>query len=217
MSGIGAWSLGYYQYGEVFTDSARHTAGLKAFKQALIDNNFGANINVDSATFGLNMKKRVKQFQTARALTSDGVIGPVTARYLFRLYAHEDEQIHMIPSGTVIRLIGHESGCDPVAQGYVDAHDEGLAQINLPSHPAVSLTEAWTPAYAISYAAQNLSLFYEEDRPDWDGAIASWNVGTVNAELWVDAGKPTSGHVVNGVDWFARAYAYVQGVKNSPA
>lgn len=217
MTGLGAWSFGYYQQGMDVT-SDRVAAGVQAFKHALIDNGYGTGINLDARGFGHSMTKQAKAFQRAHGLIVDGIIGPTTARYLFRQYSFPAEASGTIemPDHLCQRLGGAESGHDPVAQGYADPDDEGWAQINGPSHPKITLAQRWSPAFAAPWAASYLKTFYVNERADWDGAVASYNVGQFYAVEWVDAGKPSSGKFVNGVDVYARAHNYVNAVRSQP-
>jgi hypothetical protein len=68
----------------------------------------------------------------------------------------------------------------------------------------------------------HLKTFYVNDAADWDGAVASWNIGTTGAELWVAAGKPAVGVWVTlsdgtKIDVAPRATRYVTLVKAQPA
>jgi hypothetical protein len=218
MSGIGAWSFGFYHYGMEIPNN-RVLAGLNAFKQALIDNMYSPGIDVTNKQFGTKTKKQTILFQTDNNLTPDGVIGPITARYLFRFYSYPSEFVGTveIPGHLLQKLGCHESGHDPVAQGYVDSSDEGWAQISLTNHPQITQAKAWTPSFAIPWAANYLKTFFVNTYPDWDAALASYNIGTSYAAQWARAGKPSSGGpIFSGYDLWSRATAYVAGVKAMP-
>lgn len=213
-NGLGAWSFGYYHQGMPVPNN-RVQAGLVAFKQGLIDNGFEAGIDLSSGHFGHSMTKQTRAFQKAQKIQVDGVIGPETARHLFRVYSFSEEQggTIEIDDHLLQRQGGLESGHDPVAQGFSDAQDEGWAQLHMPYFPKVTLEQAWTPSFAIAKLGDHLKTFYVNLAADWYGAVASWNVGTGTALAWVHAGKPASGDVVAGVDWYARATNYVKLVK----
>lgn len=217
MTGLGAWSQGYYREGMPVPNS-RVAAGIHAFKQAVIDNGYGDKINLSAQKFGSAMDKATRRFQTVEGITADGAIGPTTARHLFRHYSFSVEAAGTIeiPDHLLQRLGGQESGHDPVAQGYVDPDDEGWAQINGPAHPNITLTQRWSPSFAIPWAASYLKTFYVDEAADWDGALASYNIGSYYAKKWVAAGKPATGPVVNGIDFYARATHYVASVKAQP-
>lgn len=215
--GLGGWSFGFYHHGMAVPND-RVAAGIKAFKQALIDNGFGAGIDITLPVFGSNMRKRTIAFQKAVGISADGVIGPTTARHLFRHYsfALEASGTVEIPDHLLQKLCGEESDHDPVAQGYSDPQDEGWAQLHLPYYPGLTVEQAWQPPIAGQKASSVLKTFYVDDAADWDGAVAAWNVGSGTAKIWVDAGKPAS-LVINGFDWGARATEYVALVKSQPA
>jgi hypothetical protein len=215
--GLGGWSFGFYHLGMAVPND-RVAAGVKAFKQALIDNGHGAGIDITLPVFGSNASKRTKDFQRAVAITADGVIGPQTSRYLMRLYSFAEEATGTIeiPDHLLQKVGGEESDHDPVAQGYDDPQDEGWAQLHMPYFPGLTVQQAWQPPVAVQKLGSKLKTFYVDDRADWDGAVASWNVGTETAVEWVDAGKPAS-LVINGFDWGARATEYVGLVKAQPA
>lgn len=211
MSGVGAWSFGYYHQG-MDVPNDRVAAGVLAFKQAAIDNGFKDRVVLNS-TFGKNFKKQVVAFQESKNINADGIIGPETARYLFRIYSYKVEHDLSISNHYLQKIGGQESGHDPVAQGFVDERDEGWAQISLSNHPDITQKQAWTPSFAIPWAGKYLLSFYNNQSKDWEGAVASYNVGSFYAKEWIDAGKPSSGGpVVDGQDIFSRATQYVKGV-----
>lgn len=216
MSGLGAWSYGYYYEG-MDVPNDRVAAGVQAFKHALVDNGHGHGINFDARGFGASMRRCTVNFQKQVGIPHDGVIGPTTARYLMRFYtfALESADTVEIPDHLLQKQGGEESGHDPVAQGFDDPEDEGWAQLHMPYYPGVTLAEAWQPPFAAEKMSSELKTFYVNEAADWDGAVAAWNVGSGTAKEWVDAGKPAS-MVVDGVDWGARATHYVALVKAQP-
>lgn len=221
MAGLGAWSYGFYKQGMAVPDE-RVAAGIMAFKHALIDNGFTQGIDLTKEKFGVGTETQTKLFQTKEQIKSDGIIGPETARHLMRFYAFLAEMGSTIeiPDHLLQKLGSHESGHDPVAQGYVDIHDEGEDQISLTNHPSITQQQAWTPSFAIPWAGSALKTFYVNQIADWDGAIASYNVGQYYAVKWVKAGKPTHGLIVmlgdTPVDIYTRANTYVAGVRAQP-
>jgi hypothetical protein len=221
MAGLGAWSYGFYKEGMAVPD-ARVAAGIIAFKHALVDNGFKKGIDLTKEKFGPDMEAQTRLFQTKEQIKSDGIIGPETARHLMRFYAFGEEMGSTIeiPDHLLQRLGGHESGHDPVAQGYIDIHDEGEDQISLTNHPDITQQQAWTPSFSIPWTARALRKFYVNEVADWDGVIASHNVGGFYAVKWVKAGKPTHGLIImlgnTPVDIYTRANTYVAGVKAQP-
>jgi peptidoglycan hydrolase-like protein with peptidoglycan-binding domain len=215
-TGLGAWSFGYYYHGMNATDP-RQIAAIHAFKQALIDNGFGQGIDLNVQAFGTDTDRNTRAFQAARGLQVDGVIGMITARYLFHHYTYASEAKYSIPNKLVTRLGNQESANDPTAQGYFDPGDEGWGQIHLAAHPGITQQQAWTPSFAIEFTAQGLQGFYASQIADWDGAVASWNCGQYYAKQWVQAGKPAyGGPILAGQDMWTRATHYVTGVKSQP-
>jgi hypothetical protein len=223
MSGLGAWSFGFYHQG-MSVPNDRVAAGLLAFKQAMIDNGHAEGIDLTAPHFGHSMDKQVRAFQRAQGITVDGVFGPTTARYAFRHYsfAYETADTVEIPDHLLQKTGGEESGHDPVAQGFEDDLDEGWAQQHRPYFPNLRLSQLWDPRQAITSLGSSLKTFYVNDAADWDGAVAHWNVGTTGAILWVQAGKPAVGVFVTladgtKIDVAPRATRYVLLVKQQPA
>jgi len=219
MSGLGAWSFGYYRQGMAVPND-RVRAGILAFKKALIANGHADGIDLASGHFGHSMTKQTKAFQRAAGITADGIIGMDTAMHLFRVYTFALEQGGMIeiPNHLLQKQGRQESGHDPVAQGFSDPGDEGWAQRHRSSWTADQLAVAWDPEDAAQRLATALKTFYVNTAADWDGAVASWNVGPQTAANWVAAGKPAAGGpIIDGQDFWTRATHYVLGVKAQPA
>ena len=213
MSGLGAWSFGYYKRGMVLNERTR--AGILAFKAELEYIGHAQGIDLTLPVYGNMIEQRVKDMQATWNLTVDGKIGPKTARYLFWSRANREALSRGIPGRLVHKLVTLESAHDPVAQGFVDPADEGGAQIHMPFNPDVTLAQAWDPAFYFPWLADRL-VDAREYTGDWDGAVAAHNVGSETARLWVAAGKPPSGRVRDGIDWFTRATNYVALVKRQP-
>lgn len=212
---MGAWEFGYYRRGFTPTTN-QQIAGCHAVKKALVDSGHGTGINLTVNLFGDAAASRAADFQKAHGLEADGVVGPTTARYLWRTYVSPAELTFQIPDHWLGKLATLESNNDPVAQGSVDLDDHGLVQINARFHPELSLSEAWAPAFIVPWAANYLqrarvSLGF------WTAAIASWNVGLTYARAWAVAGFPkTGGPTLGTEDVFARATRYVELVSQQP-
>jgi soluble lytic murein transglycosylase-like protein len=207
-----AWS---YSEGMLVTPG-RIAAGVRAMKRALVDNGVGDKVEVDVPAWGPHADAATRAFQTRERLQVDGVINRVTARHLFRVYDRATEERYGIPDRLVGRQSHAESDNDPVARS--STGDEGRGQINPPSHPQITLAEMWTPSFASGFTGSYLRGSYIYVGSDWDGAIASYNVGGALARRWVTAGKPSSGGpeiVVGGtnVDAWAHCVEYVAGVR----
>lgn len=195
--GLGAWTF-YYKFGWKPAGD-RQIAGLLAMKRALIDNGFGRGIDLEQLIFGNAVTNRTKEFQTYHALGSDGVIGPRTARRLFLHYFDIVEAGLGIPDHLLARIGCGESNDDPIAEGVIDAEDEGILQFHMPFWPGVTLEQAWDPREAIRLAGTKLSELRLITR-SWQGAVAAWNIGATYAKQWVAAGYPASGGPIMGTD-----------------
>lgn len=209
MASRGAWPF-FYTLGMDRTKDpqGRDAHGIYAFKKELVYNGFGDGmINLTSAYWGSAAVKATKQAQAHFGLVVDGVLGPATARCLFRARIKSAEG--NIPEDLLQRIASLESGYDPVAQGYADPHDEGLFQENLPSHPELTQTQCWTPSYIIPLAAQQLLSRINACHGSAKAGAVAWNVGDYYANKWQDAGYPTlGGPVVEGQDMWSRATQY---------
>lgn len=212
--GVGAWSW-FYRQGFAADGDVRKADGIYAIKQELVYNGYGHDVVLTLPFFGRFAVAETKRFQKDHGLTADGVVGPNTARALFRKRIANTETMLSIPSSLLGKLLHLESNDDPVAEGVVDENDEGIAQVNLPSHPDVSEPDAHNPAFAIPWAGRYLKgLYTATGAKDWDVALAAYNVGTALAKKWLAAGKPaTGGPDVGGQDGYARATKYVALVK----
>jgi len=212
---MSAWSFGYYRHGFTATTD-RQKAGLHAVKAGLVANGFGTNINLAAPVFGDAATARTKDFQAAHTLNADGVIGPKTARYLWRHYVNPTEKTFGIPDHWLGKLCTLESNNDPVAEGTIDPDDEGLVKIHLPFHPEITLVQAWSPPFVVPWAG-NVLQRTRISLGSWKATIASWNIGLTYARMWGTAGFPTTGGPdIGGEDAFARATRYVDLVSQQP-
>jgi hypothetical protein len=216
---LGAWSY-VYEFG-MTVDTARKRAGVHAMKAELIYNGYIYGIRLEVDAFGNYARDRTRDFQKVQGIEMDGVIGPITARRLFRKRVREQEVLRGIPDHLLGCQGTLESNNDPVAEGTVDPDDEGWGQIHLPFHPEVTEAEAWDPSVSIPWTAKELAdaAVYTKD---WDGGVAAYNIGWPYARQWVAAGKPSSGGPIMGndkngnpIDSFARATLYVKLVRGA--
>jgi hypothetical protein len=185
----------FYKLGFDAAGDPLRAAGVKAIKRELIYNGYdGGGIIADKPTFGGNAVTATKEFQADHGLTADGIVGPDTARHLFRKRIAKAELDHGIPNHLVGKLVHLESNDDPVAIGTVDPGDFGLGQIHLSSHPEVTEAEAIDPSFAVPWVARYLAgLYTATGSVDYDLALAAYNAGTDLAIRWGNAGKPASG------------------------
>jgi peptidoglycan hydrolase-like protein with peptidoglycan-binding domain len=195
---MGAWTQYYkegvgYKLKPAAPDTATMTFyAVVAIKNELIYQNYNDSMDPSSGMFGHGATKSVKAFQTAMGLVVDGVVGPRTARTLFRQRMTLAENLQYIPNHYVYRIASLESSFDPGAIGTVDPLDHGLFQINLHYHPDVSEEQSATPSFSIPWSAKQLAAAYGS-LGDWRAAVASWNVGYVAARKWMTAGFPDDG------------------------
>jgi hypothetical protein len=148
---MGAFDYGAYKKDMDGRDDPRLAAAIRAIKRELIYNGFGKNIEPDLAYFGDAVHNRVREFQASRlpVIPADGQCGQKTLTELFRKRVIAVENEYLIPRGALGKKLKLESGYDPVAIGYVDPDDTGIAQINIGIHASVSKSEAFDPAFAI--------------------------------------------------------------------
>jgi len=153
----------------------------------------------------------IKTWQKARGLAADGVIGPKSTRFIFEPVAIEaatalnsghTDAVRRIVVGT----ISVESSFDPGAVGVTTPQDLGLAQINGPAHPAMSVDVRLDPVAAIKWMAGFVLGNLEEFGWNQDAAILAYNLGRTGARYWLEAGQP---------QWFrgTDTAAYIQKIK----
>lgn len=211
----------FYEYQKDPADGGdRYAAGVRSYATALMANGYFAGVNPDLPVWGNYKRDRTVQFQRAHGLQADGVVGPITGRYLARVYVEERELKYAVPNHLIGRQGTLESNNHAAAQGWADPKDEGWGQIHLPFHPDVTQRQAWDLKFSVSFLANELVGNYTQLH-DYDAAVAAYNVGFSTAKAWLAAGKPPSGgpvwHTPSGdVDSFTRAHEYVELVKASP-
>ena len=211
---LGAAWTSWYRYKDSAEPGTPKAYALVALKRELAYRGYGQGLNTESLFFGAAARDRTKDFQDAMALNVDGVIGPTTARKLFKKRIWDAGHKYNINSLMLCKQLNLESGFDPAAVGYVDPRDRGLAQINSYWHPEVSDEEAFDPAFSIPWAAKYLSDNMKA-LGDLDAALAAHNVGRYYAKQWLDAGKPVSGlYTADGKDYAAIITKYLLLLKS---
>lgn len=214
MAGRGAWPF-HYQFGldRRNDPGGRDAHGIYALKRELIFGGYAEGIDPDLPYWGKAVDSQTRRFQERNELVVDGQLGPKTAARLFRKRSVALERRYGIPNSFLCKLKTAESDNDPVAEGRVDPDDEGIVQINLDYHPSVAAEQAWSPSFALSWAAVYLfdSMNYTSDV---EAAVVSYNIGRYRAKQWVEAGKPDEGGpLIGGQDGWTRATAYLSLVK----
>lgn len=210
---MGAFDYGVYKRGMNATGDARLQAALIALRIELAYNGFGKNLVIDSIGFGEAMENRTKEFQTSVGINADGQIGQKTATELFRKRVSFVEGVYGLSEGTLGKQLLLESAYDPVALGFSDPADHGIAQINLRIHNDVTVEQAYDPTFALDWAAKYIRSSYDQIATTADvmkAARAAYNVGDFYAAEWMKADFPSSGRLEDGIDWYARAYNYIQ-------
>ncbi len=181
---MGAFEYGSYRRGQDGKNDPRLLAAITAIKNELIYNGYGEGIDTTVTHFGITVEQRLKQFQTAKGLKADGQAGQTTLTELFRKRVVATENKYDLSTGALGKKLRLESGYDPVAIGYVDPKDTGIAQINLGIHSSVTKEQAFDPAFAIDWAGRYVRGQYDAiaDRANvMKAARAAYNVGNGNA------------------------------------
>lgn len=214
----GAWPY-FYQLGLDFRSDpqGRDAYGIYALKNELIYNGFSKGINPSTAYWGDKVVGRTRDAQKFFGLYQDGVLGPVTARCLWRKRITASELTLTIPVHLLAKIKTLESGDDPVAQGEVDPNDEGLFQENLPSNPSLTPVQCWTPSFIIPHAASQLANHIKDCGNSAKAGTAAWNVGNFYANKWrLDDFPASGGPIVDGQDMYERCTQYVNLVNSEP-
>lgn len=210
---MGAWEYGGYHSITRAYDDPRLGAALIAVKRELKYNGYGTNLVTDTPVFGDAAENRTIEFQKDHGLTGDGVIGPGTASELFRRRISAAEAKYGLPSGAIGKQIKLESNFDPVAIGYADPDDTGIAQINLRLHPDVTKDQAYDPAFAIDWMGRYISAGQDvivKSANVMKAARAAYNIGNTYATQWLLSNFAGSGGPsLGGEDSFTRATNYI--------
>ena len=176
---MGAYDFYFRKDFEPDSETERYHLGVLAVQKLLQYNGRYREGELDGV-FGGRMHKAVVRFQGDAGLGADGVVGPNTCRALFVSLIAAVERQFDIPFGYLCGLVKLESLFDPVATGWADPDDRGVAQINRRFHPDVSDEEAFDPDFAINWAGKHLKdayASYKDDCPKraWRAAILQHN------------------------------------------
>lgn len=221
MTGRGAWPFYYVKGLDRRSDpQGRDAHGIYALKTELIYGGFGEGIDAAVAYWGRDATRAVKQAQAAFAITEDGVLGPNTARCLYRhRYAVAEASVGL-PAHALARIGWTETNDDPVAQGELTPRDEGIIQENLDSNPGLTQMQCWNPAFIIPHGAGQLRARITNCGGSVMAGVVSWNVGVASANRWRLAGFPASGgSIINaetGETLYAHCTAYWKKILAAP-
>jgi soluble lytic murein transglycosylase-like protein len=171
------------------------TEGVRALQAAYNRRIAGTNKPklLTDGIFGPVTSKAIFDYQTAHEAqtgTPWGGVGPETAEALLRPDIASIVKGTAVPEKMVSGAIRTESLYDPGAVGKIDPNDYGLAQINGPSHPNLSVAQRLNPliafAFVRDYFVNALDVFGGNKRD----AAASYNLGIGGTRKWIAAGRP---------------------------
>lgn len=178
--------------------------GVKAIQSRV--NSYGGyspSLIVDGV-YGKGTAAGVKWLQGRLGLHADGVVGPATAKAMFKDLLIWSGGVHHVPASQLHGFVMLESGYDPGAVGTVASADRGLNQINENAHPDITDDKAFDPTFSIDYTAKRLAAA----RVHFSGksvelknycAIAQHN-NPLNAKQWYESGSPPNERIAKYVD-----------------
>jgi peptidoglycan hydrolase-like protein with peptidoglycan-binding domain len=159
----------------------------------VVDGEYGAS----TAAGVLWLQKRI-------GIGADGVVGPTTAKALWKDLLIWYGGVYHVPASQLYGFVMLESGADPGAVGVTTPSDRGLNQINLVAHSNITVEQAFDPHYAINYTAKRLG----DARAQFSGktvelknycAIAQHN-SPRDALAWYRDGSPPNDRIKRYVD-----------------
>jgi len=170
---------------------------MKALRRELISRGYGEDtIKPDVSCLGTSFGAAVRALQTDDGLTSDGTLGYSTAHALYAPRIAQSANDQGFPSKDPGPRLLHgvldlESGIDPAATG--PSPDLGMAQIVLRFAPGITEEQAYSPEFAIPWAARKLRYGHDHCGNSWQAGVVSYNVGVALAADWAAAGLPAEG------------------------
>jgi Putative peptidoglycan binding domain/Transglycosylase SLT domain len=174
---------------------------------------FGITGDDADGILGPGTSQAIRYYQRTHGLLVDGAVGPATCRALFEPAvieaAFEADSSHAGTLRTiVVGTMTVESGFDPGAVGVETPRDLGIAQINGPAHPSMSVDARLDPAIAIPWMVRFIDDNLKSFEYDVDAAIAAYNLGVSGSWAWVKAGYP---------QWYRGrdVHAYVTKIKEA--
>jgi peptidoglycan hydrolase-like protein with peptidoglycan-binding domain len=107
--------------------------------------------------FGPATSTRVKMAQKALGLLEDGQVGSLTARAFWKGSITYYANWYKFEPKYLWGQVALESSFDVGAVGWSTPGDRGLSQINLPSHPEISASQAHDPDFCLPYSAKRFA------------------------------------------------------------
>lgn len=148
------------------------------------------NITHGDGIFGPDTKRAVEETQRKLGISVDGIVGKQTMEAMLKPVIQNRSAKANISWEAPYGILRWEGGWDPGAVGYIDKEDLGLAQINLPSHPEVSVSQAFCPSFAVDFVMNYLNYGMKELNGNLIDAVISYNLGVGGTRQWIDAGRP---------------------------
>jgi peptidoglycan hydrolase-like protein with peptidoglycan-binding domain len=158
--------------------------GVKAL-QRLLNAASGVVLDIDGV-FGRVTDSAVRVYQNNEGLTTDGSAGP---RTMTKLLLPHIRKLGGSQWSVVYGLLKNEGAFDPGAVGTLDEHDLGLAQINGPAHPTMSMAQRFDPFVAIQFNVDYLNNALRELGNIRD-AVLAYNLGIGGVYTWIKVGRP---------------------------
>lgn len=179
-------------------DPGRVNFAIQALQRALVIHDF--EVGSTDGVFGPRTRTAVRAFQVDRDLQADGIVGPTTARALFRPFVEDAERKLSIPDHLLHGQVALESNYDPGAQGKVDDRDRGLCQINSRWFPEMTDEKVYgRPRVVINWSGSRLRSAYDGlGVESWDPAIAHHNNPEM-AQQWAHDGEAPNDQVATYV------------------
>lgn len=87
-----------------------------------------------------------------------------------------------------------ESGCR--ADAVSPTHDYGICQVNLPTHPKVTIAQAFDPAFCINFQAEKMSYFIHVKGNEYE-ALRAYNCGEGGANKNQSCGASYAHSILN--------------------
>lgn len=146
--------------------------------------------------WGPRTGEAVRLWQRNHGLVADGIFGRASATALVKPMVLTAAR-EVAPSRPELwkLCVGHaayESAWDFGAVGAINASDVGLCQINLRSHPDLTLDFCLAPNLAARWLAGFVRANFIYAAGNVRDAVAAYNLGRGGLTQWINAGRPDS-------------------------